>query len=373
MVHTREGCGFVVSCKINTVLLVICSLIFAFSSTLISPTKAEGTAAITQYELEVKQSQSHDSSAFTQGFLFHEGKIYESTGLYNQSSLREVTLEGEVLRQVNLSGDEFGEGLALHNGSLVQLTWKGEIAHIYDLQTFTETGNFTYGGEGWGLCSNNSNFVMSDGSSNLTIRNLDNFSIVDTVAVTYNGSPLEELNELECVGDYVFANVWHWEWIFIINLNSGEVIGTIDAAAIFPESVTSGVLNGIAYDSESETFWLTGKRWPLMHQVTWLPEFECFPGELNISCGECGMNCFCACSDDGTMSPPQCSDTCPSGEVNNGLEDREEVFESILVVLISLLFASATFILWGNGFASLTRGRGVDNPPAATMSPGDGK
>ena len=345
MVHTREGCGFVVSCKINTVLLIICSLIFAFSSTLISPTKAEDTAAITQYGLEVKQSQTHDSSAFTQGFLFHEGKIYESTGLYNQSSLREVTLEGEVLRQVNLSGDEFGEGLALHNGSLVQLTWKSEIAHIYDLQTFTETGNFTYGGEGWGLCSNNSNFVMSDGSSNLTIRNLDNFSIVDTVAVTYNGSPLEELNELECVGNYVFANVWHWEWIFIINLSSGEVIGTIDAAAIFPESLTSGVLNGIAYDSESETFWLTGKRWPLMHQVTWLP----------VTNGE----------NDSDSGPPE--------EVTNGLEDREEVFESILVVLISLLFASATFILWGNGFASLTRGRGVDNPPAATISQGDGE
>jgi glutamine cyclotransferase len=340
MVHTREGCGFVVSCKINTTLLVVCSLIFAFSSTLISPTKAEDTATITHYELEVKQNQSHDSSAFTQGFLFHEGKIYESTGLYNHSSLREVTLEGELLRQVNLSDDEFGEGLALHNGTLVQLTWKEGVAYVWDLETFTLISNYTYQDEGWGLCSYGDNFIMSNGTSDLTIRDGDNFSIIDTVSVTYNGSPLIELNELECVGDFVYANVWHWEWIFIIDITSGEVIGTIDAASIYPEPGVGDVLNGIAFDSSNDTFWLTGKYWPNMHEVNWR-----------------------AVSSDNGDNIIQDGDD--SSENNS---DNRSLLTDIYLYSIAIIFATLTFIFWGNGFSDLTRSRWVDNPRASTTN-----
>ncbi len=337
-----------VSCMVTRTsspyILITTLVMAAFIGSYLSPIISSESSKINHFEVDIIQTISHDDEAFTQGLLIYNGSLYESTGLYNESTLREVDITtGEVVRSIALNNSEFGEGLALHDGTLVQLTWNSGVAHIYDLETFTETGNFTYAGEGWGLCSNSTNFVMSDGSSNLTIRNLDNFSIVDTVAVTYNGSPLEELNELECVGDYVFANVWHWEWIFIINLSSGEVIGTIDAALTFPEPLTGGVLNGIAYDSESETFWLTGKRWPIMHQVTWLPV-------TNVG------------NDSDSGSP---------NEVNNGLEGGEELFESILVVLISMLFASATFILWGNGFDLLTGSRGVDNPPVATISRGE--
>jgi len=298
---------------------------------------------INHYEVDIIQTVSHDDEAFTQGLLIHNGILYESTGLYNESTLREVNLTtGEVVNSIALNNNEFGEGLALYNGSLVQLTWKSEIAHIYDLETFTETGNFSYQGEGWGLCSNSANFVMSDGSSNLTIRSHDNFSVVDTIAVSYNGSPLDNLNELECIGDYVFANVWHWEWIFIINLSSGEVVGTIDAASIYPTPLTGGVLNGIAYDSDSETFWLTGKSWPIIHQVTWVPVMA---------------------EDNSTSDLPE--------EVIDGLGNQDDMLESSLMILISLLFAFAAFVLWGNGFGSLTRSRGVDNPPAATKYRGD--
>ena len=108
------------------------------------------------------------------------------------------------------------------------------MAHRYDVDTFNKTGTFSYDGDGWGICSTTSNFVMSNGSSQLSIRNFNNFSIEETINVTYNGSPLDDLNELECVGDFVYANVWHWEWIFIIDLNSGMVVGTIDAAPLFP-------------------------------------------------------------------------------------------------------------------------------------------
>ena len=324
----------------SPIRLITVLFIAVLFSQCFSPIITAESHVINQYRAEIIQTISHDEDAFTQGLLFHNGSLYESTGLYNESTVREVSLEtGEVLRSITLNNSEFGEGLAIHNGSLIQLTWKSGVAHIYDVDNFTETGTFYYNGEGWGICSNDSNFVMSNGSSNLTIRDHGDFSIIDTVSVNYNGSPLDQINELECVGDYIFANVWHWESIFIINLTSGDVVGVIDAGALFPEPHSGGVLNGIAYDSVSETFWLTGKRWPIMHQVTWIPV---------ISSG---------------------GDSEPNSNESEGLNitaEGSEMVESTMVILISFLFSLATFKLWGNGFASVTRSREIDNPPTAT-------
>ena len=319
--------------------IILISLFFIsaiFSNFLCTIISAESESP-NQYEAEIIQTISHDEGAFTQGLLMHNGSLYESTGLYNESSLREISPDsGEIIRSINLNENEFGEGLAIHNGSLIQLTWKSGIAHIYDIETLSEIGNFSYTGEGWGICSNDSNFVMSNGSSELTIRNHENFSIVDIVPVYYNGSPLEQINELECVGEYIFANVWHWEYIFIINLSTGVVVGIVDASSLFPQPHSGGVLNGIAYDSLTDTFWITGKRWPIMHQVTWAPVLI-----------ESGVY-----SDSNDVE----------SQDSNGSVDDNEMMDSAMVVLISFLFSLVTIKLWGNGFSSLTRSREIDNP-----------
>jgi glutaminyl-peptide cyclotransferase len=322
-------------------------IIVATLSSFLSSSEVTDSATITQYEIEILNTETHDDEAFTQGFLFYQGKLYESTGRNDQSTLREVNLQGDVLRSVNLSSEEFGEGLAVHNNTLVQLTWKSGVAHIWDIETLALVGNFSYQDEGWGICSNGVNLVMSNGTSDLTIRNPENFSVIQTVSVTFNGSPLTELNELECVGDLVYANVWRSESIFIINMTLGNVVGTIDASSLFPEP-SPGVLNGIAYDSGNDTFWLTGKNWPIMHQVIFQPIVD--NNSENIS-GE--------------------------GGGNDGLDGKTPEFklpstvEEFLLVFISAFFALLTYILWGNGFFSLTKSRGVDNPPAATMYHGE--
>jgi len=322
-------------------------IIVATLSSFLSSSEVTDSATITQYEIEILNTEAHDDEAFTQGFLFYQGKLYESTGRNDQSTLREVNLQGDVLRSVNLSSEEFGEGLAVHNNTLVQLTWKSGVAHIWDIETLALVGNFSYQDEGWGICSNGVNLVMSNGTSDLTIRNPENFSVIQTVSVTFNGSPLTELNELECVGDLVYANVWRSESIFIINMTLGNVVGTIDASSLFPEP-SPGVLNGIAYDSGNDTFWLTGKNWPIMHQVIFQPIVD--NNSENIS---------------------------EEGGGNDGLDGKTPEFklpstvEEFLLVFISAFFALLTYILWGNGFFSLTKSRGVDNPPAATMYHGE--
>ena len=323
-------------------------LIVAILTPFPSTSEATDSTTITQYDIEIINTETHDEEAFTQGFLFHQGKLYESTGMYNESTLREVNLQGDVLRSVNLSSEEFGEGLAVHNNTLIQLTWKSGIAHIWDLETLVLVGNLSYQDEGWGICSNGDNLVMSNGTSDLTIRDPDDFSVIETVSVTFNGSPLTELNELECVGDLVYANVWHWESVFIINMTSGNVVGTIDASSLFPESPPSGVLNGVAYDSGNDTFWITGKNWPIMHQVVFQPIVE--NNSENGSGGDVG-----------------------NGDLNGNTPGFKipSSIEEFAFILFSVFFALLTYMLWGNGFLSLTKSREVDNPPAATMYQGE--
>ena len=322
-------------------------IIVATLSSFLSSSEATNPPIITQYEIEILNTEAHDAEAFTQGFVFHQGKLYESTGLSGESTLREVNLQGEVLRTVNLSSEEFGEGLAIYNNTLIQLTWKSGVAHVWDLETWAQIGDLSYQNEGWGICSNGVNFVMSNGTSDLTIRKPEDFSVIQTVSVTFNGSPLTDLNELECVGDLVYANVWHHDSIFIINMTSGNVVGTIDASSLFPEP-SPGVLNGIAYDSENDTFWLTGKNWPIMHQVI----FQQIVDNNSENIGE-------------------------EGSGNDGLDGKSPEFklpsttEEFLLVFISAFFALLTYILWGNGFFSLSKSRGVDNPPASTMYHGE--
>jgi glutaminyl-peptide cyclotransferase len=218
----------------------------------------------------VIETHPHDADAFTQGLLLHDGVFYESTGLYGESTLREVEPEtGRVLRSTALGADEFGEGLALVDDRLIQLTWKKGVAYEYRRDDFELLRSFEYEGEGWGLCYDGSRLVMSDGSSRLTFRDASSFEVLGSVEVEIGGAPVDQLNELECVGDRVFSNVWQTDWILEIDPTSGEVLTQIDASGLLTSSEANAadVLNGIAYDPDTRHFFITGKLWPKLFEV----------------------------------------------------------------------------------------------------------
>jgi len=216
----------------------------------------------------------HDSQAFTQGLLLHDGVLYESTGLYNSSSVRAVDpASGNVSRQIALAGTYFGEGLARVGDRLIQLTWQEHTAFVYDLATFGSLGEFAYTTEGWGLCYDGTRLVMSDGSNTLFFRDPTTFAVIGKVAVMLDGSPLPNLNELECVGRTVYANVWSTDTIARIDPDTGVVTGMIDASGLLTsaERANAEVLNGIAYHPTNGTFLLTGKFWPKLFEVRFVP------------------------------------------------------------------------------------------------------
>lgn len=212
----------------------------------------------------------HDSSAFTQGLVFTDSVLYESTGLYGESTLRKVDIQsGQVLQSVTLGNQYFAEGLALKNDRLVQLTWLENTAFIYDPVTLTQSGTFSYSGQGWGLTTDSAFFIMSSGSDEITFRN-DNFEVVKTVKVTVDGKPLGSLNELEYTNGRVYANVWYDNSIYEIIPQTGEVSRVIDCTELVNmENPTDprAVLNGIAYHPQTNTFYCTGKLWKTMFEI----------------------------------------------------------------------------------------------------------
>ncbi len=229
-----------------------------------------GSIPVPIYNLEVLEEIPHDAGAFTQGLVLDGDRFFESTGIRGGSSLREVAVDdGTVLRTQTVPAEYFAEGLAQVGDRLIQITWQEGEAFVYDAETFEQTATFTYDGEGWGLCFDGERLVMSDGSPTLTFRDPDTFEETGSVTVTLDGQGVDELNELECVGERVYANVWNTDRIVEIDTVEGEVIGVIDAAGLLdPErAATADVLNGIAHDPGDDTFWLTGKLWPAMFRV----------------------------------------------------------------------------------------------------------
>lgn len=213
----------------------------------------------------------HDPSAYTQGLLLHAGRFYESTGQYGSSTLREVDPEtGRVIRMVRLDDEYFGEGLALVGDRLIQLTWKEGVAFVYDLDTFERLDSFPYDGEGWGLCFDGESLFMTDGGTRLFRRDPRTFQLLDARTITLGGVPLARANELACVGDDIYANIYMTDLIVRIDKASG-VVGTVfDAAALTAQGRPANpdaVMNGIAWDEGSGTFYITGKLWPAMYQV----------------------------------------------------------------------------------------------------------
>jgi glutaminyl-peptide cyclotransferase len=213
----------------------------------------------------------HDDHAFTQGLLYFNGVIYESTGLYDKSTLRCLKPEnGQIVKSIKIP-DIFAEGIAQLGRDLVQLSWQEKVAIVYTLPNLEQKNTYTYAGEGWGLTSDSSSFIMSNGSDTLFIRS-KNFNLKKTIIVMLDNSPVTNLNELEFVDGTIYANIWHKSIIIAIQLKTGVVKKVIDCADLVREASVfdpEKVLNGIAYNPISKSFFVTGKMWPIMFEVKW--------------------------------------------------------------------------------------------------------
>ncbi len=221
--------------------------------------------------VEVVNTFPHDPNAFCQGLVVADGHLYEGTGQYGQSSLREVELEtGRVMRQVNLQERIFGEGITLWDDSIVQLTWKQRRAYAYDRNTFTYQQTFRYQGEGWGLTHDGTHLVMSDGSA--TLRFLDPITFQDVRRITVHDGRrrIDKLNELEFVNGEIYANVWYSDMIARISPTDGQLLGWLDLRNLWPAQTRPSkehVLNGIAYDQSTRRLFVTGKNWPHLYEI----------------------------------------------------------------------------------------------------------
>ena len=217
----------------------------------------------------------HDPRAFTQGLVYHQGQLYESTGLHGRSTVRRVeTATGRVIQQHPLEHRYFGEGLAHYDHRLYQLTWKSGTGFIYDRQTLKPLGTFFYDTEGWGLTQNGLLFIQSDGTDRLYFRTLDTFQPHHTIQVRDGAQPITRINELEFIHGRIWANIWHSQRIAIINPASGRVAGWVDLSGLAPQAADGqpgSVLNGIAHDPGEDRLLVTGKRWSRIFEVELVP------------------------------------------------------------------------------------------------------
>tara|TARA_B100000945_G_C20421148_1_gene618086 strand:+ start:189 stop:1187 length:999 start_codon:yes stop_codon:yes gene_type:complete len=232
---------------------------------------SENSDSIQYLDVVIEDNITHNISSWTQGLLIHEGYIYESTGKKGFSTLQRINMSTGIVEEIYNHNDSiFAEGLTIHDGKLIQLTYVSNIAFVFDLDSFDLVETYNYSGEGWGLCAMSEFFVMSNGSSQLSLRDLETFELINVINVTKNGAPLIYLNELECVGNLIYSNVWLTNEIVVIDLDSGNVTSSINASGLltFSEEENADVLNGIAFDGNSSEFWITGKYWPYIFQVT---------------------------------------------------------------------------------------------------------
>lgn len=232
--------------------------------------------SVSSYSYEITRVYPHDPNAFTQGLVFRDGFLYESTGLYGRSTLRKVELEtGAVLKSLDLPASLFAEGLTLYGDQLIQLTWTSGIGFVYDMGSFRMLRTFNYKTEGWGITHDGKHLIVSDGTSTLYFLDPGTFEEVRRIEVTDNGTKIEKLNELEYVNGEIYANVWFSDRIAKISPETGRVIGWIDFGAIVKRehlSSSDRVLNGIAYDLTRDRFFITGKFWPELFEIKLIPE-----------------------------------------------------------------------------------------------------
>jgi glutamine cyclotransferase len=228
------------------------------------------------FSYQIVNAWPHDSSAFTQGLIFSDGKLYESTGQEGHSSLRLVEPQtGKVLKKVDVPEPYFAEGITLLNGKIYQLTWQHGIGFIYDAQKMEQIGRFEYNSEGWGITTDGRSLILSDGSNLLRFIDPDSFRVTRTIAVTDGSQRINQLNELEYVNGEIYANIWHDERIAAIDPQTGRVTGWIDLTGLLPPGDVNdpeAVLNGIAYDPTGKRLFVTGKLWPRLFEIQIKPK-----------------------------------------------------------------------------------------------------
>lgn len=252
----------------------------------ISNSTAKPASSVPTFTYEVVNTYQHDPKAFTQGLIYYGGMLYESTGQYDESTIRKVDLRsGKVVQQVQLGDDFFGEGATVFRDKLYQLTWREGTAFVYTLPDLKPEKEIRYSGEGWGLANDGTNLIMSDGTHVIRFVDPETFKTVRTVTVNReDGRPLMQINELEYVKGEIWANIWHSETpqtlgrpnhIARIDPASGKLLGWIDLSGISPEDQrrdSENTLNGIAYDEAGDRIFVTGKNWSKLYEIKLKPK-----------------------------------------------------------------------------------------------------
>jgi glutamine cyclotransferase len=226
------------------------------------------------FTYEVVNTYPHRTTDFTQGLLFKDGYIFESTGQKGESAfLKKELSTGKVIQAVNLSNEYFGEGLALLNNQFFQLTWTAGKAFVYN-EKMELINTLNYSTEGWGLAAMDNQLIMSIGTEEILFVEPTSFATLRSLEVYDNEDKVDSLNELEVIDNTLYANIWQSNTIIAVDLESGEVLSTIDLSGLLSaeESEDAGVLNGIAYDSENDRIFVTGKDWPKLFEVKFIPK-----------------------------------------------------------------------------------------------------
>ena len=247
--------------KTFRIMVLLISLLIALACT---------DAGVKEYRLEVVAEYPHDTGSYTQGLFFHDGQMYESTGLHGKSTFRKVDVEtGEALEKLNFDKKYFVEGSVIWNGNLYILTWENRVAFIYDAETLEYKSSWKYPREGWGITTDGKHLIASDGTANLYFMD-ENFAQKKKVLVTIDDRPVRFLNELEYIDGKIWANVYTADEIVIIDPKDGRVEGVIDCRGLLPKELRTpdtDVLNGIAYDEKTGKIYLTGKNWPKIYEI----------------------------------------------------------------------------------------------------------
>lgn len=224
-----------------------------------------------EYTYKVKNVYKHDVNAYTQGLFYKDGFLYEATGLKGQSTIRKVKLEtGEVIHGFAIPKDVFGEGIVLFDNKIVQISWQAGRGFVYDFNTFEVIDEFSYNGEGWGICTDGKKLFMTNGSAEIKILETQSYSTIKTLQAYDNEGAVVYLNELEYINGYIYANIYQYEKIAKIDPSNGKVLAYIDLTGILPMNdyvASTDVLNGIAYDEKTNRIFVTGKKWPKLFEV----------------------------------------------------------------------------------------------------------
>jgi glutaminyl-peptide cyclotransferase len=240
------------------------------------PAPASHGSQPAQYTFKIVRTFPHDSSAFTQGLAYHDGFLYEGTGLKGHSSLRKVRLEtGEVIQRIDLAPEFFAEGITVLKNQVIQLTWQSQSGFVYRLSDFQLLRRFAYSGEGWGLATDGREIFMSDGTPEIRVLDPDALAEKRRFTVHDGNTRIKELNELEFVDSEIFANVWQTDRIARISPQNGEVVGWIDLQGLLSpvyQLEPGAVLNGIAYDPARKRLFVTGKLWPKIFEIQLVPK-----------------------------------------------------------------------------------------------------